>query len=198
VSRAHLGFGTFRWRFSLATCAPNEDLVNGLFTYHNDGTLAPDGLVVNREVDIEILCGEPYLVNLTIWTEYTDDAHFKNQSRILDTRTGTLAVMADDMFGNQVGSESHPELALPGFPAPGAFYEMGFSWSPTALTYFLVVDGTPVTIWTATDATRIPQAPMEQHFNLWAPGMHWSNCVNAPPPASASTLVLDWWRYDPM
>jgi hypothetical protein len=69
VSRRQFSFGTFRYRTELASCAATEEAVNGLFTYFNDGSTASDGLVINREVDIEILCGEPWLINLTIWTE---------------------------------------------------------------------------------------------------------------------------------
>jgi hypothetical protein len=197
VSRRAFSFGTFRYRFSLATCASTEEAVNGLFTYFNDGSTAPDGLVVNREVDIEILCGEPWLINLTIWTEYTDDQHFKNQSRVVDTRSGKVYVFAADQSGNQTGTEDHPELTIPSFPQAGTFYEMGFTWATDHLTYFMVDGGTTVTLWDTTDATHIPQAPMEQHFNLWAPGQHWSTGTAAAVPASAATLTLDWFRYDP-
>ena len=197
VSRRQFSFGTFRYHAQLASCASTEEAVNGLFTYFNDGTTASDGLVVNREVDIEILCGEPWLINLTIWTEYTDDTHLKNQSRVVDTRTGTVTIYADDTSGNQAGTESHPELALPGFPSNGTYYELGFTWAPDHLRYFVSNGGTYVTLWTATDATRIPQAPMEQHFNLWAPGQHWSTGDSAAVPAHDATLALDWFRYDP-
>lgn len=198
VSNRPFSFGTFRYRLSLATCAATEEVVNGPFAYFNDGSLAPDGLVVNREVDIEILCGEPWLINLTVWTEYTDDQHFKNQSRVVDTRTGKVYVYADDQLGNQTGTENHPELLIPGWPQAGQFYEMGFTWAPDHLTYFMVDGGTEITLWEATDATRIPQAPMEQHFNIWAPGQHWSTGDTAAVPASATTLTLDWFRFDPL
>ena len=81
VSNRTFSFGTFSFRLSLATCTTSEDVVNGPFAYFNDGTLATDGLPINREVDIEILCGEPWLINLTIWTEYESDTSCKNQSR---------------------------------------------------------------------------------------------------------------------
>ncbi len=197
VSNRPFAFGTFRYRLSLAQCASTEEVVNGPFAYFNDGSLAPDGLVINREVDIEVLCGEPWLINLTIWTEYTDDQHFKNQSRVVDTRTGTVYVYADDQFGNQTGTENHPELLIPGWPQAGTFYEMGFTWAPDHLTYFMLNGATTVTLWNATDTTRIPQAPMEQHFNIWAPGDHWSTGDAAAVPANAATLTLDWFRYDP-
>ena len=197
MSRRAFSFGTFRFRLALATCASNEEVVNGPFAYFNDGSKAPDGLVINREVDIEILCGEPWLINLTIWTEYTDDTHFKNQSRVVDTKAGKVYVYANDQSGNETATESHPELLIPGWPQPGTFYEMGWTWSPTELRYFMLVGGTEVTLWDATDATRIPQAPMEQHFNLWAPGIHWSTGATAAVPAKDTTLTLDWFRYDP-
>jgi hypothetical protein len=199
VSNRSYSYGTFRYRFDLAQCASSEELVNGLFTYFNDGTLASDGLPINREVDIEILCGEPQLINLTIWTEYQDDTHCKNQSRVVDTSTGTIYVYANDQSaGNQTGMMTDPQLKIAGYPTAGAFYEMGFTWAADHLTYFMNVNGSYVTLWDATDATRIPQAPMEQHFNLWAPGQSWSTGMSAPPPAKDSTLVLDWFRYDPM
>lgn len=198
VSNRSFSYGTFRFRASLAACASTEDLVNGLFTYFNDGTTASDGLVINREVDIEVLCGEPSLINLTIWTEYNDDTHCKNQSRVVDTKTGTMTVYANDQSnGVQTGTENHPELVVPGWPQPGVFYELGWTWAPDHLRYFMNIGGADVTLWDATDATRIPQAPMAQHFNLWAPGMHWSTGANAGPPAKDATLTLDWWRYDP-
>jgi hypothetical protein len=172
--------------------------VNGIFTFFNDGTKAPDGNVINREVDIEILCGEPWLINLTVWTEFTDDTHLKNTARTLDTRTGTLFVFADDSNGNETGSESHPELMIPNWPAADTFYEMGFTWTSTSLSYYLVNQGTTLTLWTTTDATRIPQLPMEQHFNVWAPGDHWSTGDKAGPPAKDATLSLDWFEYEPL
>ena len=198
VSQRAFSFGTFHYRFNLASCATSEELVNGIFTYFNDGTKAADGNVINREVDIEILCGEPWLINLTIWTEYTDDTHLMNQARTLDTRTGTLYVFANDSQGDETGSENHPELIMPGFPVAGTFYEMGFTWTSTSLTYFMVNQGTTLTLWEATDATRIPQLPMEQHFNVWAPGEHWLTGTTASPPANDATLSLDWFSYEPL
>jgi hypothetical protein len=197
VSNRSFSFGTFRFRLSLASCASTEEVVNGPFAYFNDGTKAPDGLVINREVDIEVLCGEPWLINLTIWTEYTDDTHMKNQSRVVDTKAGKVYVYANDQSGTETGTEDHPELLVPGWPAAGAFYELGWTWAPDHLRYFMNIGGADVTLWDATDATRIPQAPMEQHFNIWAPGIHWSTGASAPPPAHDATLTLDWFRYDP-
>jgi hypothetical protein len=197
VSNRTFSFGTFRFRLSFASCASTEDVVNGPFAYFNDGTKAADGLVINREVDIEILCGEPWLINLTIWTEYTDDTHLVNQSRVVDTKAGKVYVYADDQEGNETSTEDHPELLLPGWPATGAFYELGWTWATDHLRYFMNVGGTYVTLWDATDATRIPQAPMAQHFNIWAPGISWSTGKAASPPANDATLALDWFRYDP-
>ena len=198
VSNRTFSFGTFRYRLNLASCASTEEVVNGPFTYFNDGTKAADGLTINREVDIEILCGEPWLINLTIWTEYDDDTQCKNQSRVIDTQAGKIYVYADDQSnGDQTGTLDAPQLTLPGWPASGAFYELGFTWAPDHLAYFMNIGGSYVTLWDATDATRIPQAPMEQHFNIWAPGMSWSTGMTAPPPANDATLTLDWFRYDP-
>ena len=198
VSNRTFSFGTYRYRFSLAQCASTEEAVNGIFTYWNDGSLAPDGLVVNREVDLEVLCGEPWLINLTIWTEYTDGTHFRNQSRVVDTKAGKVYVYANDLSGQEINVETHPELQIPGFPQAGGFYEMGFTWTSAHLRYFMQLNGRYVTLWDATDVTRLPQLPMEQHMNLWAPGIHWSNGNPAGPPAKDATLTLDWFRYDPL
>ena len=198
VSNRMFSFGTFRFRLSFATCASNEEAVNGVFAYFNDGSLAPDGLVVNREVDLEVLCGQPWLIHLTIWTEYTDGGHLKNQSRVINTQSGEVSIYAyDDADEHQTGTEKHPELLIPGWPQAGAFYEMGWTWAPDHLNYFLASGGTDVSLWEATDATRIPQAPMSQRFNLWAPGLSWSTGADASAPANDATLALDWFRYDP-
>jgi hypothetical protein len=143
----------------------------------------------------QILRGEPWLINLTVWTEFADDTHLKNTARTLDTRTGTLFVFADDSNGNETGSESHPELMIPNWPAADTFYEMGFT---SSLSYYLVNQGTTLTLWTTTDAIRIPQLPMEQHFNVWAPGDHWSTGDKDGAPAKDATLSLDWFEYEPL
>ena len=66
ITKSSQGFGEYRFRVRLATCRPSEDLVNGLFTYFNDGKDHDgDGLVDNDEIDIEILCAQPSFLNMT-------------------------------------------------------------------------------------------------------------------------------------
>ena len=111
--------------------------MNGLFTYFNDGEDHDgDGLVDNDEIDLEILCAQPSFLNMTSWTEYTDDHHMRKKSRIVDLDTGTVYVGKTDGYGKDVrdplNGKVDPALAHPGWYHEGSYYEMGWDWHPSA------------------------------------------------------------------
>lgn len=199
-TNAALGFGEYRFRVRLATCHPDEDLVNGHFVYHNDG-LDHDGngIIDNDEIDIEILCGQPGFLNLTSWTDYTDDAHMRKKSRTIDLDTGTLHVGVTDGYGydaaDPLDGTVDPSLAHPGWYDPAAYYEMGWDWQPDHLRWFIVLGGKELTLWSFTDATRIPQHPAPMLFNLWHPHDHWNEAGAAAPAQADATLSLDWFAF---
>jgi hypothetical protein len=201
-TKARLSYGTTRFRVRLATCASTEELVNGLFDYENDGKDHDgDGLVDNPEIDIEILCGQPTFLNLTSWSQYTDDTHMRKISRAVDLQTGRVFIGKADAYGydeaDPANGKVDPALAHPGFYDPNAFYEMGWQWSPGTIRWFIVLGGKELTLWTLNDTLRVPHTPMTMRFNLWHPSDHWNAPGTASPAAKDATLSIDWLRFDP-
>ena len=91
-TREPLHFGEYRVAVEFARCSANEELVNGIFVYANDGEDHDrNGIVDNPEIDVEVLCSAPYLYWMTVWTDYQPDprgARFRKQTRVLDFRNG--------------------------------------------------------------------------------------------------------------
>jgi len=187
-------YGTYRTRVQLARCSANEELVNGIFTYFNDGKDHDgDGLVDNSEIDIEILCSDPSIISLTIWSEYTSDTAKKGVSRVIRTKTGAYEDYTNDE--SLVGQGTRPEFKLAGFPAADAFYEIGFEWHADRIRYFIVIGGAEVTLWTFTDPHYIPTLPAAFLFNVWHSTDWWNSGGTADYPASDAVMRVDWFRY---
>jgi beta-glucanase (GH16 family) len=188
------GYGTFRTRVQLAQCASSEELVNGIFTFFNDGKDHDgDGLIDNSEIDIEILCSDPSIISLTIWSEYTSDTAKQGVSRVIRTKTGAYEDSLND--STSLGGGTLPAFKLTGFPDANAFYELGFEWHATSLRYFIVVGGNEITLWTYTDAKYIPSLPAAFLFNVWHSNDWWNNQGTADYPANDAVMRLDWFRY---
>lgn len=186
-------FGTYRTRVQLARCTSSEELVNGIFTYFNDGKDHDgDGMIDNSEIDIEILCSDPSIISLTIWSEYSSDAAKRSVSRVIHTQTGAYEDTTNDQ---QTGQGSKPEFKVAGFPDPNAFYDMGFEWHADRIRYFMVLNGAEVTLWTFSDAKYIPTLPAAFLFNVWHSTDWWSSRGTADYPASDATMRVDWFRY---
>ena len=191
-------YGTFRMRVRLATCRPNEEAVNGIFTYFNDGSDADgNGIADNSEIDIEVLCSNPSIVSLTSWTDYEEEPQrFRKWTRAVDLETGEVLESFSDREFGVVSKGIDPALRHPGFPEPGAFYEMGFDWHADRLRYFLVLDGAELTLWDFRDRAHIPQRPSTLQFNVWHPRDHWFGPAGgADYPAGDARMDLDWARY---
>ncbi|HWE30874.1 MAG TPA: glycoside hydrolase family 16 protein, partial [Polyangia bacterium] len=191
-------YGQYRSRVRLAACASTEDVVNGNFTYFNDGTDHDgDGLIDNSEIDIEILCGTPSVLSLTIWSEYTDDnGNFRKWTRAVDLATGSYQESTADNIYDLGPSVSDPDFLYPGFFDPNAFYEMGFEWHADSIRYFIVLNNKEVTLWNFTNQALIPKLPTQWLFNVWHPATHWfGNGGAANYPANDATMQIDWARY---
>jgi beta-glucanase (GH16 family) len=187
-------YGTYRTRVQLARCTSTEELVNGIFTYFNDGKDHDgDGLVDNSEIDIEILCSDPSIISLTIWSQYTSDTAKKGVSRVIRTKTGDYEDSVNDQ--TIVGNGNRSEFKLAGFPDPNAFYEMGFEWHADRIRYFLVVGEVEVTLWTFTDPSYIPSLPAAFLFNVWHSSDWWDSRGTADYPASDAVMRVDWFRF---
>jgi hypothetical protein len=189
-------FGTYRTRVKFARCSATEELVNGIFTYFNDGTDHDgDQIVDNAEIDIEILCSNPAKISLTIWKEYSSDTRFIKLTRVVDTATGNYSESPNDHEYGLVPKGHDDVFKRPDFPNPDAFYEMGFEWHADRIRYFIVLDGTEVTLWDFRDAAHVPQLESPFLFNLWHAPTDWWTGAGADYPAADATMSVDWFRY---
>jgi hypothetical protein len=191
-------FGTYRMRVKLASCAPGEEVVNGLFTYFNDGQDHDgDGIDDNSEIDIEILCGTPRVAFLTVWTDYDGATEqFRRETRAIDFSTGDLWEAPNDHeYGlDKIGHDE--AFKRPDLLTSDDFIELGFEWHTDRVRYFATIDGQERTLWELNDASHVPQLPAAILFNVWHPGEHWFGGGGAPDyPANDATLSVDWIRY---
>ncbi|MBF0491603.1 MAG: glycoside hydrolase family 16 protein [Deltaproteobacteria bacterium] len=201
VSRDSFGYGTYRFRVQFSVCdreIRNENLINGLFVYLNDGMDHDQNhLVDNREIDFEFACDEPHSLYLSSWTDYSDETHLRKVTRRINFETGEVAQTArggEGAYG--LGSRfreirfRHPELSL-----NTQFNEMGFRWTPSLLSFFIVLGGREVNLWNVREQTLIPLAPAQLHFNLWFPAQHWDTGQAAQFPREDSNLLLDCFSF---
>jgi hypothetical protein len=193
-----IGYGTFKVRVEPARCDTSEDAVTGIFTYAYGGDVNENGLTDNREIDIEMLCGNPYIIWLSIWTDYEEGGQFVKTTRSVDLRTGEYQQTPDDGHSQYdlSGVLGVIEGAIdPEFPVEGAFYEMGFEWTAGRVRYFIVLDGEEVTLWDYSEAEYIPSAPASFMLNVWHPDTHWWTNTAADYPANDADVRVDWFRY---
>jgi hypothetical protein len=193
-------YGIYRMRVKLARCAPGEEVVNGLFTYFNDETdHDDDGIHDNSEIDIEILCGSPNALFMTVWTDYTFATEtFNKWTRIIDLDSGDLweSAAVNSYEINKVGND--PSFVLPDFLGPDRFIEVGWEWRADKVRYFAVINGQERDLYTLSDAAKVPKLPGHIMFNVWHSIDHWFGPnLGQPPdyPAQDATMLVDWIRY---
>lgn len=212
-----LGFGMYRARVSLATCATTEEVVNGIFTYSYSGatdgvtTLPVDGnsngIKDNNEIDFEVLCGEPRYLWMTSWTDYQEVGGvttFRKVSRVVNMTTGKYYQTRpgkEGVYGIEDYVGTNSQAIIPGFATGGDFYEIGFDWQPTFIRFFIMIGNTEVTLWTLDNtshpngASYIPQNKAYMMFNIWYTPSHWWVGGAANSPANPATLDVDWFKY---
>ncbi|MEZ4453751.1 MAG: hypothetical protein R3B09_30125 [Nannocystaceae bacterium] len=188
-------YGRYEFKVRFAACDPSEELVNGIFTYFNDGTdLDGDDLDDNSEIDIEVLCGEPNYLSLTVWTDYDNATEeFRKSTRVIDMHTGALldTALGTDHYGGLSSAGSLPAIVQTDFPDPDVYYHLGFTWTATSVTYFMVVDEVEIELWTVSGAEYVPQRPAPVRLNLWHTTAHWMSGDPADFPASDAVLRVD-------
>lgn len=193
-------YGTYRARVKAAACATSDEgVVTGVFTYQNDGTdLNANGINDNSELDIEVLCAEPTVIYMTIWTDYTDDNHFQKTTRKINLVTGKYSQTTAGKEGEWgLGTKGTMSFTLPDLNFTTQFVEMGFTWKADSVRYFLVKDGVEYELWSFTDASRklIPQNPGAFMVNLWHNSSHWHNDLPADYPTTEVNIEVDWFKY---
>jgi hypothetical protein len=190
-------YGTFRTRVRLASCAPGEEAVNGLFTFYNDGgDRNHDGLSDNDEIDIEILCGTPSVVFLSSWTDYQDSTGaFRKLTRAVDLADGSISESISDHEYDLAPKGKDAALAHPGLLTAGGYVELGWTWHADALRFFVVDGGQEVTLWDLHDAAHLPVHEMSWMWNVWHAPAHWTDNKSADFPSHDAVLQVDWARY---
>lgn len=213
ASRRTYRYGSFASRLRAADCSgqPGTGAVTGMFTYANDRRDHDgDGIIDNSEIDVEILCARPHIVNLTVWTDFRErDGAQQRVSRVVDMRTGqVLSTCYLNSFDGpcQVlqGAESSPSSvrAVPDFDASKRYYTYRFDWSADRVL-FSVSDGKGqrVTLWDYQGpSTRIPHNRSAYLVNLW----HTDTWTPAGAPSATGsptaplTASVDWSRITPL
>jgi beta-glucanase (GH16 family) len=185
-------YGTFETRVRFATCSASEEVVNGIFTYFNDGSdQNGNGLADNSEIDIEFLCGTPNLLWLTTYTDFVDfvPGKLRKVSRKLDMRTGAFEDFTD--WPPEVTNQGKIEgLSLPNFPSQ-EFYTLGIDWRADHVRYYIRLNGKEVDLFTIDDASRIPRRASQFLMNIWHANAHWTDGGAADYPAQNATMVVD-------
>jgi len=204
-------YTTYSSRLKTANCStqPNAGVATGYFTYYNDGEdYNQDGLPDNSEIDFEWLCAEPETIYLTMWTDYraSDEAH-KRVSRKINLKTGVIEYTCYfESYGEEAcqpltGSASQPEIITPltGYDSSTAYYEYGFTWTSTRVTWWLKNPNSQdtITLWDYQgSATHIPSHPAYHMINLW----HTNNWTPddhpdaIKPPKSPISAFVDWTK----
>lgn len=168
-----LSFGTYRIKAKAAGCEnADEEVITGIFVYSYGGDTNSNGMTDNNEIDIEIACSAPWMIYLTIWTDYEDEDHYLNVTNEIDMRE-----FQED------------------FNAVENFYEMGFEWHPDEVRYFIVLGGEEITLWDYTDEDFIPQNGAQFMLNLWHSDEKWDGSGAGDYPKSDTSLYVDRFEY---
>lgn len=173
-------YGTYGSRLRTADCSGQGRLgvVTGTFTYASDHSDANgNGLPDNDEIDVEVLCAQPHVIWLTLWTDYSDSTGaVRKISRAIDMRTGTVlyncyvTTLGGSCQSPQPG-ENSPASVKPivGFNSATQFHTYMFDWQPGSVTFWTYNnDGTKNILWDYRGpASRIPGKPSAFMQNVW-------------------------------
>jgi len=200
-SKQFFRFGTLRTAVRFSTCQPSEEVAAAVFWFYNDGVDHDgNGIVDNPEMDLHLLCGTPGVVALTAWSDFQQNrdgsTQFLRRSHAVDLASGDLYDTVSDSADGYALTGNDAALVRPGFPAAGAFYEVGYDWQASAVRFFIVIDGVELTLWTLADTALVPQVPLQLRYNLWHPDAHWlPPAASANYPAEDAMLAVDWFKY---
>ena len=202
ASARRFGFGTYRTRLQFGACSPNEETVNATLGYFADETDAnQNGITDDEEIDIQVLCGTPGRVFLTVFTDYQlpsapGGEQFRKLSRAIDFATGDVFDTPASDSDTYTKTDNVAAWVRPELFAANAFYVAGFEWHAQSLRFFLQIDGAEQTLWTLSDPERIPQRPVSFTYNLWHPDSHWFPAKGAAAfPAEDVVMHVDWFEY---
>ncbi|GAA3605044.1 hypothetical protein GCM10022223_20960 [Kineosporia mesophila] len=199
-------YGTFGTRMKTADCTGQNapGVVSAAFTYsrdHNDTN--GNGVTDNNEIDFEILCSQPDVVWMTIWTDYSETSNnLRSISRVVNVRTGQVLYNCyivsygtgcqTPQAGENVPAKTQP---IPGFDASKQFRTYKFDWQPDHITFYTFDNqNRKVVLWDYRGpADRIPHTPSLFMQNVWH-SAHWDPFGGGSAhnrPTAASTAFID-------
>lgn len=173
-------YGTFGSRMKTANCAGQKrvGVVTGMFTYSMDhGDADGNGLPDNHEVDIEVLCAQPEVVWMSLWTDYDEVTDSPRKiSRAVNLRTGQ--VLYNCYLTSWTGScerllsgENDPASVtpIPGFNSAAQFHSYSFNWQSNRVRFYISgPSGQPILLWDYQGPSiRIPQKTSMFLQNVW-------------------------------
>jgi hypothetical protein len=173
-------YGTFGTRMRTADCTGQRrpGVVTGLLTYSPDVTDANgNGLADNHEIDVEVLCGQPDVIWMSLWTDYdeaTDQP--RKMSRAVNLRTGeviyncyllTWLGACEPLLAGENNPATIP--AVPGFNSAKQFHSYSFDWEPDRVRFYVTdAAGEQILLWDYSGpVSRIPQKPSMFLQNVW-------------------------------
>lgn len=173
-------YGTYGTRIRTADCTGlgRVGVVTGTFTYSTDhGDDNGNGLPDNHEIDIEVLCAQPHVVWLTIWTDYDGrTGAVRKISRAIDMRSGKVLhncymhVLGGACQPEQPGENSPASVTpVPRFDSSTQFRTFMFDWQPDSVTFWSYDDsGRRNVLWEYRGpSSRIPDKPSLFMQNVW-------------------------------
>jgi beta-glucanase (GH16 family) len=180
TNKATYQYGIYGTRMKTADCTGQNHpgVVTGTFTYSTDHRDANrNGIPDNSEIDVEFLCGQPNVVWLTLWTDYSETTDALGSiTRAIDLQTGTVLencylVAYSKPCQPQLPGENSPASVapIPGFNSAKQFYTYMFDWEPDHVTFYAVSNaGLKTILWDYHGpASRIPQKPSMFMQNVW-------------------------------
>lgn len=201
-TRDRFGFGTLRTRVNFGGCSGTEEVVQAVLGYFSDGMDHDgNGITDDIEIDLQIACGAPRFVYLSVFTDYQTTPtgeQYRKLSHIVDFSTGAQFDTPADNSDAFVQSVSNAALVRPDLVTSNVFYDLGYEWHTNSIRFFLD-DGTEaLTLWTLSDTTHVPKQPVYLMYNIWHPSSHWfPNSSSADFPAKDVVMKLDWIRFEP-
>ncbi|GAB6899454.1 hypothetical protein JCM9957A_25440 [Kineosporia succinea] len=207
ASKQEFTYGSFTSRVKTADCsaAPNTGAVTGIFTYGNDGTDQDgDGLTDNSEIDIEVLCARPDVLNLTIYTDYEASTEKSQRvSRIVDLKAGKVISTCyytdfsgeckEVLSGGQASPATVP--VVKDFDSSKSYNDYTIDWAEDGVSFKLkTTDGQEISLWDYQGpAERIPNRPASFLVNFWHtnswPAEGRPNSIQAP--TTPLTVAVD-------
>ena len=173
-------YGRFSTRMKTANCTGQKraGVVTGVLTYSPDDSDANgNGLPDNHEIDIEVLCGQPEVVWMSLWTDYDELTDTPRRiSRAVNLRAGTviyncyLLTWLGRCEPLLPGENSPTALTpVPGFNSATQFHSYTFDWQPNRVRFCLTdAQGRRILLWDYEGpASRIPQKPSMFLQNVW-------------------------------